>query len=82
MTPEEELQQLNCELINLNASLNSNHSETGDWKVVKSYEYFLAHQEIPYDFEELHAQREAIRVRIGEVNERIKELEQQIQPED
>lgn len=49
------------------SSLLSNSSELGDWKVVKSYEYFLAGEEIPYDFTTLHAQRQAVRDRIEEI---------------
>lgn len=35
-----------------------------DYKIIKSYEYHLAGLELPYDIEELHAEREAIREQI------------------
>ena len=73
--PEEEIRQLENELTNLHVQLDSDYSELGDWVVVKSYEYFLAHQEIPYDFDDLHAKREAIRVRIREIEEILKNAE-------
>ena len=80
MTPEEELSQLECELINLNASLNSNHSDIGDWKLIKNAEANLLGLPLPYDTQDLHEKRQAVRDRINVVNERIKELEKEIQP--
>lgn len=38
-----------------------------DYKVIKCYEYFLAGLELPYNVEELHTEREAIREQIREV---------------
>ena len=42
-----------------------------DYKVIKCYEYSLAGLELPYDVQELHAEREAIRERIRELEEKI-----------
>ncbi len=38
-----------------------------DYQVIKSYEYTLAKQKQPYDITGLHAERQAIRDRIGEL---------------
>lgn len=42
-----------------------------DYKITKSEEYELAGLELPYDMEELHAEREAIREKIRELEERL-----------
>ena len=44
-------------------------SET-DYKVIKCYEYSLIGLELPYDMEEVHAEREAIREKIRELEEK------------
>lgn len=49
------------------SSLLSNSSELGDWKVVKSMEAQLSGLPLPYDIEELHAKRQAVRDRINEI---------------
>jgi len=36
-----------------------------DYKIIKSYEYQLAGLELPYDVQELHTERQAIRDRIN-----------------
>ncbi len=36
-----------------------------DYQVIKSYEYALAGEELPYDIAAIHAQRQTIRDRIG-----------------
>ncbi|MFQ9516714.1 MAG: hypothetical protein ACLRZ9_12945 [Eubacterium sp.] len=36
-----------------------------DYKIIKSYEYFLAGKEVPYDIEELHKERQKLRDEIG-----------------
>ncbi len=38
-----------------------------DYQVIKSYEYTLAKQKQPYDITGLHAERQALRDRIGEL---------------
>lgn len=67
-------QALEVELADCHLALRSDASEFGDWKVCKSYEYSLVGQEIPYDVNELHAQRQAIRDRIKEIEEELKTL--------
>jgi hypothetical protein len=42
-----------------------------DYKVIKCYEYSLIGLELPYDMEEVHAEREAIREKIRELEEKL-----------
>ena len=42
-----------------------------DYQVIKCYEYSLAGLELPYDIQELHNSREAIREQIRELEEQI-----------
>lgn len=41
--------------------------ESTDFMVIKSYEYFLAGLEIPYDFNKLHKERQDLRDKINEL---------------
>lgn len=40
-----------------------------DYRIIKSYEYSLAGQELPYDLEQLHQDRQKLRDRIGELEQ-------------
>lgn len=40
-----------------------------DYQIIKSYEYTLADQPLPYDISTLHAKRQAIRNRINELEQ-------------
>ena len=51
-----------AEIKALKAELSSS-----DWKVIKCSEYQLANKELPYDVEELYAERQAIRDQINEL---------------
>jgi hypothetical protein len=42
-----------------------------DYQIIKCYEYSLAGLELPYDIQELHNSREAIREQIRELEEQI-----------
>jgi hypothetical protein len=53
--PEREIKRLKTEL-----------AET-DYKIIKCYEYQLAGQELPYDIQELHTERQALRDQINEL---------------
>jgi len=53
--PSQEIQQLKARL-----------AET-DYKIIKCYEYQLAGLELPYDIQTLHAERQAIRDQINEL---------------
>lgn len=44
---------------------------SSDYKIIKCYEYSLAGLDLPYDIEELHAEREAIREEIRKLEETI-----------
>ena len=65
----QERQDLEAELRRLHSSLDASSSEIGDWKIIKIYEARLQGLPDPYDYAELAAQRENVRVRIREINE-------------
>lgn len=46
-----------------------NKLNESDYKVIKCYEYTLVGKEPPYDVEELHAERQAIRDTINKLNQ-------------
>lgn len=71
-TEDYERMEKEQELLNLIASLSSSASPIGDWKVAKCYEYKLAGLEPPYDVAKLHADRQAVRDRINELQEELK----------
>lgn len=58
-----------------NSKINLKRLETQlaatDYQVIKCYEYSLAGLELPYDIQELHNSREAIREQIRELEEQI-----------
>lgn len=66
---EEQLQQ---ELNDLIVQLQSPVSPIGDWKVAKYNEYVSTGLPAPYDIQELHVKRQAIRDRINELQEELK----------
>lgn len=47
--------------------LSASSSDIGDWKVVKCYEAKLQGNELPYDLNELMAERQTVRDRINEL---------------
>lgn len=51
-------------------SLKSQLSST-DYQIIKCYEYHMAGLELPYNIQELHSAREAIREQIRELEEQI-----------
>lgn len=55
------------ELRCLRSSLLANTSEIGDWKIVKCMEAKLLGEELPYDINELNAERQKVRDRINEL---------------
>lgn len=60
------------EIFLLTAELESSASPIGDWKIAKYYEHVLAGLPAPYDIQELHTKRQAIRDRINELRGSIK----------
>lgn len=77
----EEIEVLEQEIRNLTSQLTSSVSRVGDWKVVKCYEASLVGLEPPYDINALHAERQAIRDRINEIQQRIEEIDRELYPE-
>lgn len=51
----------------LKSKLSSQESDIGDWKIAKCIEYSTLGLEPPYDLNELHAQRQAVRDEIAEL---------------
>ena len=46
-----------------------------DYKIIKCYEAFMRQQPLPYNLEELSAQRDAWRAQINQLEEELKEYE-------
>lgn len=67
----EEINKLEQEIRNLEASLTSVTSDIGDWKIAKCMEYQFIGITAPYDIFELHRKRQAVRDRINEIQEEI-----------
>jgi len=59
---EIEVEKQKAEINNLKSQL-----EETDYKIIKSSEYQLLGLEVPYNLEELHAERQALRDRINEL---------------
>lgn len=53
------------EVSELKLQISSPYSEIGDWKIVKILEYRMMGYEDPYDLEELHKARQAVRDQIN-----------------
>ena len=68
---DENREEIEQEIRNLTSQLQSSVSDVGDWKVSKCYEYVLAGKDAPYDMEELHEARQAIRDQINELQEQL-----------
>lgn len=60
----EENDELSLKLGSLYAKLNSQISDTGDWKIIKACEYVLVKKDIPFDVNKLHEERQKIREEI------------------
>lgn len=71
MTDEERMLK-EQEILNLTADLSSAASPVGDWKLEKINEYLAVGKPAPYDIQELHTKRQAIRDRINELQEELK----------
>lgn len=63
--------ELEQDIRNLEASLISGSSDIGDWKIAKCQEYALAGLDLPYDIQELHNARQAVRDEINTIQEQI-----------
>ncbi len=67
----DERAQKEQEIRNLQSMLSSTASPIGDWKIAKHMEYTLLGMDSPYDIEALHAERQAIRDRINDLQEEL-----------
>ena len=77
-----EIQEKKQEIINLEASLASNTSEIGDYKIIKCYEAaLLGKKDMPYDAKTLIAERQKVRDKINALQDEIKALEAEAQAE-
>lgn len=82
-TPEERKEQereklindLTTEMLECESRLSSSASDIGDWKVIKCYEASLQSKPMPYDIDDLMEKRQMMRNRINEIQEQLKELE-------
>ena len=70
---EIERQQEISDIRNQIASLKAQIALT-DYQVIKTYEYFLVGKESEYDIEALHAERQALRDQINELEAQLAEL--------
>ena len=66
-----EREELEAELRVLRSQLEANTSDVGDWKIIKALEYQLTGRTIPYDIDQLNAERQIIRDRINEIELRL-----------
>ena len=73
-----EIELYEAELRCLRSSLQENSSEIGDWKIVKCMEANLLGEEMPYDVNELNAERQKVRDRINELELLILEKQKEI----
>lgn len=67
-------QEINQEIINLQASLSATTSDIGDWKAIKCYEAALQKIEPPYDIDELMTKRQAVRDKINKLQDELSSL--------
>ena len=71
MNEKEKLEQ---EIRDLTSELQSPVSEIGDWKIIKCNEYAMKGEPCPYDIDELHTKREAVRARINEIQKQLENM--------
>ena len=71
-------EELEARLRELRSRLQANTSDIGDWKVIKSLEYQLAGESIPYDMNTLNSERQAVRDEINRIETEISLLPKQI----
>ncbi len=63
----------------LQAMLSCTTSPIGDWKISKCMECQLLGLESPYDVNELHTQRQAVRDEINAIQEELATLKEEIE---
>jgi len=62
-------------IIDLRLQLSSSYSPDGDWKIAKIQEARLIGEADPYDINELHQRRQAIRDEINQLQSELGEKE-------
>lgn len=73
---QKNIQEKQQEIINLEASLSSNTSEIGDYRVIKCYEATLSGAKtMPYDTATLLAERQKVRDKINALQAEVAQLE-------
>lgn len=77
MDLEEQLNALYTENANLEAQLSS-----GDYKVIKNSEAERAGEELPYDPQELHSERQAMRDQINANEAEIERIKRELEEMD
>lgn len=77
LTPEKEelINDLTSEMMECESRLFYSASDIGDWKIIKCYEAKLQSKPMPYDIDDLMEKRQMMRNRINEIQEQLKELE-------
>ena len=70
-----EREQKESEIRTLINKLSATSSDIGDWKVVKCYEAKLQEKSMPYDLDELMAERQKVRDKINELQEELEVME-------
>ncbi|MBR6045769.1 MAG: hypothetical protein IKP95_12785 [Ruminococcus sp.] len=71
---DERREAIEQEIRNLECELTSTVSPIGDWKIAKYMEYQAIGEPAPYDINALHAQRQAVRDRINELQAELDAL--------
>lgn len=51
-----------------------NELSDGDYRVIKCYEAALANQKAPYDIDTLHSERQSLRDKINELEQKLNEI--------
>ena len=68
-TKKFDTQKVKKEIIALKNELSG-----GDYRVIKCYEAALANQESPYDIDTLHSERQLLRDKINELEQKLSEI--------
>lgn len=71
---QEQRENLERSIRNAINKLDSSTSATGDWKIIKCYEYALQGKELPYDLPALMKERQKIRAEINELQMQYEKL--------
>lgn len=71
---ETERDAIESQIRTLISRLDAPTSDIGDWKIIKIYEARLRNEADPYNFEELDAARQAVRIEINELQAQLAEV--------